>query len=74
MADENNYRKSVDSAGIETKLTPASDKDVDVIKGDASESGSNSFAKNVQAAVKGLKKDFNNYSKAKKRDKAKVKG
>ena len=38
------------------------------------ESGSNSFAKNVQAAVKGLKKDFDNYSKAKKRDSAKVKG
>jgi len=74
MADENNYRKSVDSAGIETKLTPASDKDVDVIKGDASESGSNSFAKNVKDAVKGLKRDFNNYSKAKNRDEAKVKG
>ena len=74
MADENNYRKSVDSAGIETKLTPASDKDVDVIKGDPSESGSNSFAKNVKDAVKGLKRDFNNYSKAKNRDEAKVKG
>ena len=56
------------------KLTPASDKDIDVIKGDSSESGTNSFAKNVQAAVKGLKKDFNNYDKAKKRDKAKVEG
>ena len=56
------------------KLTPASDKDIDVIKGDSSESGTNSFAKNVQAAVKGLKKDFDNYSKAKKRDSAKVKG
>mgnify|MGYP003640133508 CR=1 FL=1 len=43
-------------------------------KGDSSESGTNSFAKNVQAAVKGLRKDFDNYSKAKKRDKAKVKG
>jgi len=42
--------------------------------GNSSESGTNSFAKNVQAAVKGLKKDFDNYSKAKKRDKAKVKG
>ena len=56
------------------KLTPVSDKDMDIIRGDSSESGSNSFAKNVQAAVKGLKKDFNNYSKAKKRDNAKVKG
>ena len=56
------------------KLTPVSDKDKDIIRGDSSESGSNSFAKNVQAAVKGLKKDFDNYSKAKKRDSAKVKG
>ena len=56
------------------KLTPASDKDIDIIKGDSSESGSNSFAKNIQAAVKGLKKDFDKYNKAKKRDKAKVKG
>jgi len=63
MAD-NNYRDMV----------PASDKDVDVIKGDSSESGSNSYAKNVQAAVKSLKKDFNNYKKAKNRDDAKVKG
>ena len=36
-------------------LYPASDKDVDVIKGDSSESGSNSYAKNVQASVKSLK-------------------
>ena len=56
------------------KLTPVPGKDKDIIKGDKSESGSNSFAKNVQAAVKGLKKDFNNYDKAKKRDKAKVEG
>ena len=55
-------------------LYPASNKDVDVIKGDSSESGSNSYAKNVQAAVKSLKKDFNNYKKAKNRDDAKVKG
>ena len=55
-------------------MTPVSDKDMDIIRGDSSESGSNSFAKNVQAAVKGLKKDFDNYSKAKKRDSAKVKG
>ena len=38
------------------------------------ESGSNSFAKNVKSAIQGLRKDFNNYSKAKNRDKAKVKG
>ena len=55
-------------------MTPVSDKDMDIIRGDSSESGSNSFAKNVQSAVKSLKKDFNNYDKAKKRDNAKVKG
>ena len=36
-------------------LTPVSDKDKDIIKGDKSESGSNSYAKNVQASVKSLK-------------------
>ena len=46
----------------------------EAIKGDKSESGSNSFAKNVKSAIKGLRKDFNNYSKAKNRDEAKVKG
>ena len=80
MGDKPNMR---DVAGEDHKpekrgnpavMTPVSDKDKDIIKGDKSESGSNSFAKNVQAAVKGLKKDFDNYSKAKKRDKAKVKG
>ena len=65
MADENNYRKSVDSAGIETKLTPASDKDVDVIKGDASESGSNSYAKNNQKSIDSLNKIYKRYKAAK---------
>ena len=37
------------------KLYPVSNKDIDVIKGDKSESGSNSYAKNVQASVKSLK-------------------
>jgi hypothetical protein len=35
-------------------VTPASDKDIDIIKGDKSESGSNSYAKTIQAAVKAL--------------------
>jgi len=65
MADENNYRKSVDSAGIETKLTPASDKDVDVIKGDSSESGSNSYAKNNQKSIDSLNKIYKRYKAAK---------
>ena len=37
-------------------ITPASDKDIDVIKGDKSESGTNSYAKSTQAAVKALSK------------------
>jgi len=37
-------------------MTPVSDKDIDVIKGDKSESGSNSYAKATQAAVKALSK------------------
>ena len=39
-----------------TKLTPASDKDVDIVKGDSSESGSNSYAKSTKAAIKSLSK------------------
>ena len=58
---------------IKNKLTPVSDKDIDVIKGDSAylqspvinsvkpkpkpskESGSNSYAKDNQAAIKKLK-------------------
>ena len=36
-------------------LTPVSDKDKDIIKGDKSESGSNSYAKATQAAITKLK-------------------
>jgi len=36
-------------------ITPASAKDIDVIKGDKSESGTNSYAKSTQAAIKKLK-------------------
>ena len=36
-------------------LTPVSDKDKDIIKGDKSESGSNSYAKSNQATIKKLK-------------------
>jgi len=41
-----------------TKLYPVSDKDIDRIKGDSSkqkESGSNTYAKDNQAAIKKLK-------------------
>ena len=38
------------------KLTPVSDKEMDIIKGDKSESGTNSYAKSVQGAVKALSK------------------
>ena len=36
-------------------ITPASDKDIDVIKGDKSESGTNSYSKTTRAAIKALK-------------------
>ncbi len=36
-------------------MTPASDKDMDIIKGDKSESGSNSYAESIKAAIKKLK-------------------
>ena len=36
-------------------LTPVSDKDKDIIKGDESESGSNSYAKSNQDTIKKLK-------------------
>ena len=37
-------------------MTPVSDKDKDIIKGDKSESGTNSYAKSVQGAIKSLSK------------------
>ena len=36
-------------------VTPVSDKDIDIIKGDKSESGSNSYAESIKAAIKKLK-------------------
>ena len=36
-------------------MTPVSDKDIGVIKGDKSESGSNSYAESIKAAIKKLK-------------------
>ena len=36
-------------------MTPVSDKDIDIIKGDKSESGSNSYAESIKAAIKKLK-------------------
>jgi hypothetical protein len=61
MGDRPNMR---DVAGEESnpgkrgnpgKLTPVSDKDIDIIKGDKSESGSNSYAKSVKDTIKKLK-------------------
>ena len=46
-------------------LYPASDKDVDVIKGDSSESGSNSYAKNNQKSIDSLNKIYKRYKAAK---------
>ena len=47
------------------KLTPASDKDIDVIKGDSSESGTNSYAKNNQKTIGNLNKIYKRYKAAK---------
>ena len=46
-------------------MTPASDKDMDIIKGDKSESGSNSYNAATAKAIKMLK---NAYNKAKAKD------
>ena len=37
-------------------VTSAFDKDINIIKGDKSESGTNSYAKSVQGAIKSLSK------------------
>ena len=61
MSDEKDFKKKFKKSTenkvkkSSTKLYPVSNKDIDVIKGDKSESGSNSYAKNVQASVKSLK-------------------
>jgi len=46
-------------------ITPVSDKDIDVIKGDKSESGSNSYNAATAKAIKMLK---NAYNKVKAKD------
>ena len=52
-------------------VTPASDKDIDIIKGDKSESGSNSYAKDNQLAIAKLKngktQPFSKYADSQKR-------
>ena len=61
MSDEKDFKKKFKKSTenkvkkSSTKLYPVSNKDIDVIKGDKSESSSNSYAKNVQASVKSLK-------------------
>jgi hypothetical protein len=56
MVDKKKFEKETEKKVKEssTKLYPVSDKDIDIIKGDSSESGSNSYAKTIQAAVKAL--------------------
>jgi hypothetical protein len=51
-----------EDTGNRAKMTPVSDKDIDVIKGDKSESGSNSYNAATAKAIKMLK---NAYNKAK---------
>jgi hypothetical protein len=58
MVDKKFFEKETEKKVKEgsTKLYPVSNKDIDIIKGDSSESGSNSYAKATQAAVKSLSK------------------
>ena len=58
MVDKKKFEKETEKKVKEgsKKLYPVSDKDIDIIKGDSSESGSNSYAKATQAAVKSLSK------------------
>ena len=51
--------------GNSAVMTPVSDKDIDVIKGDKSESGSNSYAKNNQKTIGNLNKIYKRYKAAK---------
>ena len=46
-------------------VTPVSDKDIDVIKGDSSESGTNSYAKDNQKTIGNLNKIYKRYKAAK---------
>ena len=61
MSDEKDFKKKFKKSTEDkvkkssTKLYPVSNKDIDVIKGDKSESGSNSYAKSNQATIKKLK-------------------
>ena len=58
MVDKKKFAKETEKKVKEgsKKLYPVSDKDIDIVKGDSSESGTNSYAKSTQAAVKALSK------------------
>ena len=61
MSDEKDFKEKFEKSTKKIvkdstkKLYPVSDKDIDIIKGDKSESGTNSYAKSTQAAIKKLK-------------------
>jgi hypothetical protein len=59
MVDKKKFEKETEKKVKEgsKKLYPVSDKDIDIVKGDSSESGTNSYAKSTQAAVKALSKN-----------------
>ena len=77
MGDKPNMRKVAgedhkpEIKGNPAVITPVSDKDIDIIKGDKSESGSNSYAKNNQSAIAKLKngktQPFSKYADSQKR-------
>ena len=56
MVDKKKFEKETEKKVKEgsTKLYPVSDKDIDIIKGDSSESGSNSYASSNQATIRKL--------------------
>ena len=56
VAGEDHKPKPRGNPGV---VTPASDKDIDIIKGDKSESGSNSYNATTAKAIKMLKNAYN---------------
>jgi hypothetical protein len=54
MVDKKKFEKETEKKVKEsnTKLGPVSDKDIDIVKGDSSESGSNSYASKSRYILK----------------------
>ena len=71
MSDEAGIEKKLKTSTEKTvkdntkKLYPVSNKDIGVIKGDSSESGTNSYAKDNQKTIGNLNKIYKRYKAAK---------